>query len=100
MGRHTVASWRGIALPGAIGWVLNRRRYLSTLPSLERKLRILIDWALDFVFNNDTAGLLDYDYQLDRTDDLRSVGTDQQAGAVNAQINNEEDQHFPRNWAA
>jgi hypothetical protein len=73
MGRHTVATWRGIASPSAVGWMLNRRRYISTLPSLDRKLRILIDWSLDFVFNHDTAGLLDYDYQLNREKMLRSV---------------------------
>ncbi|MDB4223512.1 FAD-dependent oxidoreductase [Granulosicoccus sp.] len=73
MGRHTVATWRGIALPSAVGWMLNRRRYISTLPSLERKLRILIDWGLDFVFNHDTAGLLDYDYQLNQEKVLQSV---------------------------
>lgn len=73
MGRHTVATWRGLALPGAVGWMLNRRRYLSTLPSLERKLRILIDWTLDFVFNHDTAGLLEYDYQLKGKQAIRAV---------------------------
>ena len=73
MGRHTVATWRGIALPSAVGWMLNRRRYISTLPSLERKLRILIDWGLDFVFNHDTAGLLDYDYQLNQEKVFQSV---------------------------
>ena len=64
MGRYSIATWRGLALPGALGWLLNRRRYLSTLPSMERKLRIVIDWALDFVFNNDTCGFLEHDYQV------------------------------------
>lgn len=63
MGRYSIATWRGIALPGALGWLLNRRRYLSTLPSMERKLRIMIDWSLDFIFNNDTSGFLEHDYQ-------------------------------------
>ena len=52
-----------MALPGALGWLLNRRRYLTTLPSMERKLRIMIDWSLDFIFNNDTSGFLEHDYQ-------------------------------------
>ena len=63
MGRYSIATWRGLALPGALGWLLNRRRYLSTLPNMERKLRIVIDWSLDFIFNNDTSGFLEHDYQ-------------------------------------
>ena len=62
MGRYSVATWRGIALPGAVGWLLNRRRCMSTIPSLERKLRVMIDWMLDFVFSNDTSGFLEHDY--------------------------------------
>jgi len=53
--------------------VLNRRRYISTLPTLERKLRVFIDWTLDFIFNNDTAGLLDYDYRVQTKQTLRAV---------------------------
>ncbi len=73
MGRYSVATWRGVALPSALGWLLNRHRYISTLPSLERKLRVVIDWALDVVFNNDTVGLLEYDYQLSVKQGLRKV---------------------------
>ena len=62
MGRYSIATWRGIALPGAVGWLLNRQRCVSTLPGLERKLRIVLDWALDFVFSNDTSGFLEHDY--------------------------------------
>ena len=62
MGRHSIATWHGVALPGAVGWLLNRRRCISTLPGLERKLRVIIDWALDFVFSNDTSGFLEHDY--------------------------------------
>ena len=62
MGRHSIAAWKSVAMPGALGLFLNRRRYLSALPSMERKLRIIMDWSLDFVFNNDTAGFLEHDY--------------------------------------
>ncbi len=73
MGQHSVATWYGFALPGSLAWLFNRHRYLSTLPSLERKLRIIIDWALDIVFNSDTVGSLEYDYQLSDKQILRKV---------------------------
>ena len=63
MGRYSIATWNGTALPGAFGWLLNRRRFLSVLPSMERKLRIIIDWSFGFFFNNDTAGFMEHDYE-------------------------------------
>ncbi|MDB3935836.1 hypothetical protein N9383_03855 [Granulosicoccus sp.] len=73
MGRHSIATWHGIALPGAVGWLLNRLRCISTLPGLERKLRVVIDWALDFVFSNDTSGFLEHDYELNTRRNLHLV---------------------------
>ena len=68
MGRFSIATWRGLALPMTLGWLLNRRRYLSRLPSIERKLRIIIDWSLDVIFNNDTAAFFEHDYQIKVSD--------------------------------
>ncbi len=73
MGRNSVATWRGIALPGVIGWLFNRRRYLSTLPSLDRKLRIIIDWTLDCVFNADSVSPLEHDFEVGERALMRSL---------------------------
>ena len=73
MGRYSIATWHGLALPGAVGWLLNRTRCISMLPGLERKLRVVIDWALDFVFSNDTSGFLEHDYESNKIRSLQLV---------------------------
>jgi NADH dehydrogenase len=43
----------GVPVSGLIGWFLWRGYYLLRAPSLDRKIRIAIDWALDFVLPKD-----------------------------------------------
>ncbi len=54
IGHHTaVASIMGMQFSGFIAWFLWRTIYLSKLPGLDRKLRVMIDWTLDLFFPRD-----------------------------------------------
>jgi NADH dehydrogenase len=43
----------GIKVSGPIGWFLWRSYYLLRLPTLDRRIRVAIDWALDLVLKHD-----------------------------------------------
>ncbi len=51
--RTAVASLFGMQFSGFVAWFLWRTIYLSKLPGLDRKLRIVIDWTLDLFFPRD-----------------------------------------------
>lgn len=54
IGHHTaVAEVAGMRFSGFIAWWMWRTIYLSKLPGLDRKLRVLIDWTLDLFFPRD-----------------------------------------------
>ncbi len=54
IGHHTaVAEIMGMKFSGFIAWWMWRTIYLSKLPGLERKLRVMIDWTLDLFFPRD-----------------------------------------------
>ena len=54
IGRRTgVANILGVNFSGFIAWWLWRTIYLSKLPRLEKKLRVMMDWTLDLVFSKD-----------------------------------------------
>jgi NADH dehydrogenase len=55
--RGVAALPNGVVLTGFIAWFLWRTYYLSRLPGLDRKVRVAIDWLLDFVFPRDIAEL-------------------------------------------
>src|SRR5262249_31050403 len=58
LGRHAgVAEINGLKVTGPLAWVLWRTFYLSRLPGLERKLRVLLDWNLDLLFRRDIVQL-------------------------------------------
>ena len=62
VGHHTAcAEIRGLRFSGLFAWLLWRSIYLSKLPSLERKLRVVGDWLIESFFPRDiaqtTAGL-------------------------------------------
>jgi len=48
-----VASIMGMRFSGFIAWFMWRSIYLSKLPGLDRKVRIMIDWTLDIFFPRD-----------------------------------------------
>ena len=43
----------GIKVSGFVAWFLWRSYYLLRLPTLDRKLRVAIDWTLDFILKRD-----------------------------------------------
>jgi len=54
IGRRTgVARVFGLKFSGVVGWVLWRSIYVMKLPRFEKKLRVMLQWALDVVFERD-----------------------------------------------
>jgi NADH dehydrogenase len=43
----------GIKVSGVLGWFLWRSYYLLRLPSFERKVRVAVDWTLDWFLARD-----------------------------------------------
>jgi NADH dehydrogenase len=43
----------GIKVSGLIGWFLWRGYYLARLPTLDRRIRVAIDWTLDLILKHD-----------------------------------------------
>jgi NADH dehydrogenase len=59
IGKRTgVANILGMNFSGFIAWWLWRTIYLSKLPRLEKKLRVVMDWTLDLVFSKDLVQFL------------------------------------------
>lgn len=56
LGQHqAVAMLGGLKISGFPAWWLWRTYYLFRIPTLERKIRVAIDWTLDLLFSRDTA---------------------------------------------
>lgn len=56
--REAVAEILGFHFRGFIAWWLWRTIYLSKLPGLLRKLRVVVDWTFELVFSRDIGLLL------------------------------------------
>jgi NADH dehydrogenase len=58
IGRRTgVARILGFNFSGVIAWSLWRFIYLSKLPRIEKKVRVVLDWMLDVIFSKDLVQL-------------------------------------------
>ncbi len=58
IGKRTgVANILGVNFSGFIAWWLWRTIYLSKLPRVEKKLRVMLDWTLDLIFSKDLVQL-------------------------------------------
>lgn len=56
LGEHkAVAMIGGFKLSGFPAWWLWRTYYLFRIPTLERKIRVALDWTLDLIFSRDTV---------------------------------------------
>jgi len=54
VGHHTAcAEIKGLRFSGLFAWLLWRGIYLSKLPGLERKVRVLSDWTVELFFPRD-----------------------------------------------
>ena len=61
IGRRTgVANIMGINFSGFVAWWLWRTIYLSKLPRLEKKVRVILGWTLDLFFSKDLVQFLTY----------------------------------------
>jgi NADH dehydrogenase len=61
VGHHTAcAEIRGQKFSGLFAWLLWRAIYLSKLPGLERKVRVLTDWTIELFFPRDIVQTIDF----------------------------------------
>ena len=51
--RRAVGEIMGVGFSGFLAWWMWRTVYLSKLPRLDRKIRVLLDWTLDLFFPRD-----------------------------------------------
>jgi NADH dehydrogenase len=78
IGKRTgVATIFGINMSGFLAWFLWRNVYLSKIPNLEKRVRVLLDWTIDLFFDRDISRLrtfktrVEKEYQsLDAVDDV------------------------------
>jgi NADH dehydrogenase len=62
IGHHTAcAEVLGLKFSGLFAWLLWRGIYLSKLPGLERKIRVLFDWTLELFFPRDIVQTIEFD---------------------------------------
>ena len=58
IGRRTgIASVFGLNIQGIVAWILWRNIYLSKVPTLSKRIRVLWDWVQDALFDRDIARL-------------------------------------------
>ena len=55
--RNGVAMIFGHPIKGIFAWGIWRFFYLTHLPTLENKIRVLIDWTIDFIFGRNLTRL-------------------------------------------
>jgi NADH dehydrogenase len=61
VGHHTAcAEIKGLKFSGFFAWLLWRGIYLSKLPGLERKVRVLGDWTIELFFPRDIVQTIDF----------------------------------------
>jgi NADH dehydrogenase len=58
IGKHTgVGNLMGIQVQGFLAWWIWRNYYLANLPTLHKKIRVLVDWIIDIFFRRDVTML-------------------------------------------
>ncbi|MEQ4305931.1 NAD(P)/FAD-dependent oxidoreductase [Plantactinospora sp. B6F1] len=58
LGLHKgVAQVYGIKLTGLLAWFMHRTYHMSRIPSLNRKVRVVVDWTLAFVLRREVVAL-------------------------------------------
>ncbi len=68
VGHHTAcAEIKGYKFSGFFAWFLWRTLYLSTLPGLERKVRVVGDWTIELFFPRDIVQTIDFDAHPEKT---------------------------------
>jgi len=58
IGKRTgVGNLMGIQVQGFLAWWIWRNYYLANLPTLHKKIRVLVDWIIDIFFRRDVTML-------------------------------------------
>lgn len=57
------AEIKGLRFSGLLAWLMWRAIYLSKLPGLERKVRVLVDWLIELFFPRDIVQTIDFNGQ-------------------------------------
>jgi len=61
IGKRTgVGDLLGIKVHGFIAWWIWRSYYLSNLPTIQKKLRVMVDWSIDLFFKRDITRIRTY----------------------------------------
>src|SRR5919109_92762 len=55
--RNGVADILGHKVHGFVAWWIWRTYYLANLPTIEKKMRVMVDWTLDLLFKRDVTRL-------------------------------------------
>jgi len=55
--RTGVGSLIGTQVQGFLAWWIWRNYYLAGLPTLHKKIRVLVDWIIDMLFRSDVTML-------------------------------------------
>jgi len=55
--RNGVGILLGLKVHGFTAWFLWRLYYLGNLPTVEKKLRVTVDWTIDLFFKRDVSRL-------------------------------------------
>ena len=79
--RRGVARILGHNFSGFLAWWLWRTIYLLKLPRLEKKLRVMIDWTLDLIFEKDLVK-----YETSRSRGIVAAGMETDAAAAGSRM--------------
>lgn len=64
--RNGVGELLGYKVQGFVAWWLWRSYYLAKLPTVEKKLRVMVDWGIDLFFKRDVTRLKTFAEERDR----------------------------------
>jgi NADH dehydrogenase len=53
------ARQKSVRFSGLLAWLMWRSIYLSKLPGLERKVRVMFDWVIELFFPRDIVQTID-----------------------------------------
>ena len=55
--RSGIATFLGMNISGFLAWLIWRNVYLSKIPTLDKKIRVFLDWTIDLFFDRDISRL-------------------------------------------
>ena len=61
--RVPFARSKSVRFSGLLAWLMWRGIYLSKLPGMERKIRVLMDWMIELFFPRDIVQTIDLQHK-------------------------------------